>query len=76
MSVRAKMKCVSIAPCEWDSEAGSTIRLEPVIDGSDENKSFYRYTPGGQVVLSTVNKAAADQFVQGKEYYVDFTAAE
>jgi hypothetical protein len=49
--------------------------LEPVTSGSPENESFYKYTPGGKISLSTINADAAKQFVPGQYYYVDFTAA-
>lgn len=72
MSVRAKFRVDGVEK----QEDGSTIRLSPVIGGSEENDQFYRYTPGGNIILSTINQAAADQFVAGKEFYVDFTPAE
>lgn len=55
---------------------GNVIHMGPVYSGSDENKEFFKATPGGQITLNVLNEAAASQFVQGKEYYVDFTAAE
>ena len=53
-----------------------SVRLTPVVDGSEENKNFYKWTPGGQIQLSTINKAAADELKPGSAYYVDFTKAE
>jgi hypothetical protein len=76
MSVRAKMKCDSKEQEAYEMEMlGGTVRLSPVTSGSEENKQFYRYTPGGQLVLSTINQAAFDQFEIGQEYYVDVTPA-
>lgn len=72
MSVRAKFKCEVVV----SRTNGSEIDLAPVTNGSDENKEFYKYTPGGSIKLSTVNAEAAKQFVPGREYYVDFTPAE
>lgn len=72
MGVRAKMVC---EVKEGSSEGGGTVRLAPVINGSEENKQFYKYTPGGGLVLSTINPAAFDSFDLGKEYYVDVTPA-
>jgi len=74
MSVRAKFKCISVTVGEGEY-ATAQISLEPVIDGSDENKSFYKYTPGGRIDLQVVNPAAAGQFSPGQEFYVDFTPA-
>lgn len=73
MSVRAKMKCDALQPAT-DGEGG-TVMLRPVISGSPENDEFYKYTPGGQLQLSTINQEAYDQFEQGREYYVDVSPA-
>lgn len=73
MTVRAKFKVQSIT----ESEGGmKSVRLHPVTSGSPENAEFYEYTPGGSIDLSTLNPAAAAQFVPGKSFYVDFTPAE
>ena len=69
MGVRAKFKCVDVA----DNSDSKTIRLEAVIDGSSENKEFFRWTPSGQITIGCVNEQASRQFEVGKEYYVDFT---
>lgn len=69
--VRAKFACVK-AEKAYDS---GHVDLEPVIDGSPENESFYKWTPGGRIQLSVVNDAAFERFEVGKEYYVDFTRA-
>jgi hypothetical protein len=67
--VRAKLTCV----CN-DEQQGVVLR--PVVDGSEENKQFFKYTPGGQVQLNVLNEAASAQFEVGKEYYADFTPAD
>lgn len=74
MSVRAKMKCESKSDAA-DSNGGD-VRLFPVMSGSEENDSFYKYTPGGSLHLSTINQAAFDHFEVGKEYYIDIKPAE
>lgn len=74
MSVRAKFKCTSKEANPHGG--GDLIRLDPVIDGSEENKRFFRATPGGQIQLATVNPQAAEQFEVGHEYYVDFAKFE
>lgn len=71
MGVRAKFQCTAV-----HGEAAKTIALLPVYSGSEENKSFFSYTPGGSITLAIVNEEAAKQFEVGKEYYVDFTLAE
>lgn len=73
MSVRAKFVC------GWKTTnaagQGDQIYLSPVYSGSEENEKFFAATPGGQIQLFTTNPDAAAQFVQGKEYFVDFTPA-
>lgn len=72
MTVRAKFKVLSVTESEGNLKSA---RLQPVTSGSPENAEFYKWTPGGQIELSTMNPAAAEQFVPGKEFYVDFTPA-
>lgn len=74
MSVRAKMSVVSIDK-STETGGGGTVQLAPVIDGSKENAEFYKYTPSGSLILSTINQAAFDQFAFGKEYYIDISPA-
>lgn len=76
MTVRAKFRVYSKTPT-YDVDKninGYTIHLGPVYDPdpNSENGRFYKYTPGGQITLSTVNVEAADQLDISKEYYVDF----
>lgn len=54
---------------------GDSVLLDPVYSGSEENKEFFKYTPGGSIYLNVVNPPALEQFKQGAEYYVDFTPA-
>lgn len=73
MSVRAKFRVTEKTPAGGDN--GTRVALAPVVDGSEENKEFYRWTPGGSITLDTINDAAAAQFDVGAEFYVDFTKA-
>jgi hypothetical protein len=59
--------------CNWKDKGN--VYLSPVYSGSEENKQFFQATPGGMINLNVVNEAAAEQFVQGQEYYIDFTPA-
>lgn len=73
MPVRAKFKCEKCSP-----ENGGdypTIRLSAVINGSNENEEFFRYTPSGTITLGLANVETAKHFQEGQEYYVDFTPA-
>ena len=66
--VRAKFVVYSV-------EEGK-IKLTPVMDGSEENRRFFKYTPYGQIEIGTINEDAIKQFIPGKSFYVDFTEAE
>ena len=67
---RAKFKCVE----EGRNENSKFFKLNPVTTGSEENKQFFQYTPGGHIELNVVNENVS--FEVGKEYYVDFTKVE
>lgn len=72
MSVRAKFKVVSIT----EQEGGlRSVTLQPVVGGSPENEKFFKYTPSGQIQIGVMNPDAAQHFVPGKVFYVDFTEA-
>lgn len=73
MSVRAKFRVGSVSRNE---DGSGTVSLSVVTSGSPENESFFRATPGGSISLSTINAEALEQFEEGKEVYVDFSAAE
>lgn len=76
MAVRAKFVCSGKNETGVCLNSKATIiTLTPVTNGSEENKTFWKYTPCGKIELSTVNQNAADQFEVGKEYYIDFTPA-
>jgi hypothetical protein len=78
MSVRAKFKVNEITMRRhWTEGKGTlyTIKLTPVMGGSEENKKFYEASPAGQIELGTLNTDAGEQFELGGEYYVDFTKA-
>lgn len=76
--VRAKFYVTGVEPngATKEEDKGATVTLFPVTGGSAENENFYKWTPCGNIILSTINKAAADQFKVGMEFYVDFTPAE
>jgi hypothetical protein len=89
MSVRAKFRVNSITRTEADyydrAKNGDAVTKVPVAhiyltavydaNPESENGRFFHASPAGSIQLSTVNKAAADQFEEGKSYYIDFTPA-
>lgn len=76
MSVRAKFLVTEKKQSHSTPESVFTITMNPVTSGSPENDTFYKYTPGGQLVLSVLNPAAAAVFEVGGQYYLDITRAE
>lgn len=47
------------------------LEFSAVISGSPENKSFFRWTPNGNLKLGVVNPAIGESFEVGSEYYID-----
>lgn len=72
MTVRAKFKVTQITEHEGGIKA---VKLQAVTSGSEENNTFFKWTPSASIDLSTLNSFAAERFVPGKEFYVDFTEA-
>ncbi len=52
------------------------VKLTPVVSGSKENESFSMYTPTGEISMHITNPSAIGFFEAGKEYYVQFSAAD
>jgi hypothetical protein len=73
MTVRAKFKVQSTTEMEGGLK---TANLTPVTSGSPENEQFFKWTPGGQIQLGTINPEAGAQFVPGRQFYVDFTPSD
>lgn len=72
-SVRAKFICNQIT----QYITNKNVRFIPVMTGSEENKSFAKYTPGGELNLTIdPSTSAYDTFEIGKSYYIDITLAE
>lgn len=73
MNVKAKFICQSV-----NHMIGlKAVKLYPVTSGSEENKSFAKYTPGGDLSLQ-INEGtlAYDFFEPGKEYFLTFDKVE
>jgi len=71
--MRAKFKCEDITKY---SGGFVGVTLQPVVEGSEENKQFWKNTPQGQLKMNITNPIAQGFFEPGKEYYLDITPAE
>jgi hypothetical protein len=74
--VRCKFRVSSYETFLDRGEELRRIKLQVVVDGSDENKQFFRWTPSGTIEIGTLNHKAWEQFPLGAEMYVDFTPVE
>lgn len=45
-------------------------------DGSDEDNTFAKFSPGANLSINIANPALWEQFKVGDKFYVDFTPAE
>lgn len=72
--IRAKFKVDEVVTDEVCD--GFTVRMSPVIDGSEENKNFWKYTPGGFFEMLVDNPDLKGTFEEGQEYYIDLSLAK
>lgn len=74
MKVRAKMVCTLVQ--DQTGSGGKLVRFRAVIDGSEENKSFSKYTPAANSEMWISDETPASNFFEeGQEYYVDYSKA-
>ncbi|MEH2374022.1 hypothetical protein [Nostoc sp.] len=73
--IRAKFTCQRNI-FNHETQTAEVI-LHPVTTNppSEENLTFWKATPAGQITLQITNPKASAQFCVGCDYYVDFTAA-
>lgn len=70
---RCKLKVRSKSEYEGGTHE---IIMYPVVQGSEENKKFFKFTPGGEFKLQVVSSETAQTLEVGKEYYIDISPAE
>ncbi len=78
MQVRAKFVCNGVQKHESTvpGEGQEQVSMIPVSTGSEENKSFAKWTPAGGLSLCINEGTQAYGFFEpGKEYYVTLEAA-
>lgn len=70
-TVIAKFKCEKSEPNIGDQ---TDVTFSAVTDGCEENKSFSRWTPAGNLTMCISNETPASKFFQpGEEYYLTFS---
>ncbi len=71
-TVKAKFICQLVT----DNGTQKVAQLNAVYGGSEENRSFSKFTPSGQLTITVDNETAAAGFFQPKEeYYLTFEKA-
>lgn len=71
MSILAKFTCNEVK----HSVGLEAVNLTPVIGGSDENKSFSKWTPSGNLTMGITNPDVFGFFIPGKAYYITIQEA-
>ena len=74
MTVRAKFTCQEIRHMFTQSPDAvcAEIRLTAVYGEGNENASWSKWTPSGEIKMTITNPAAIDKFELGRSYFVDF----
>ncbi|BAZ50122.1 hypothetical protein NIES4103_27360 [Nostoc sp. NIES-4103] len=68
--MRAKFYVETVAD---HASGANSVLLQPVLQNSEENKTFWQATPGGKLEMYITNPNAKSFFEAGKEYYIDIT---
>lgn len=58
------------------SQSQTRVEMSPVTCGSPENENFFRWTPSGKITMDCTLPHVGSTFVPGREYSVQFFAAE
>lgn len=73
MTIRAKFTVTAKEQVVYNGNDVQTIvKMMAVYGNSPENKEFFKYTPSGNINVGVLPEKIADQFILGKDYYVDF----
>ncbi|MDO8421554.1 MAG: hypothetical protein Q7S99_05280 [Parvibaculum sp.] len=84
-SMRAKLKVGFVQEHFYGAEGAKsqeTLSMHAVSaskypdDGSDENNTYAKFSPGADLKINIANPALFGGFTVGDEYYVDFTKAD
>jgi hypothetical protein len=74
-NVRTKFLCIKVE--DQPIHEMKNVSFMAVVEGSEENKSFSKYTPSGNLNLDiSYETQASNFFEEGKEYFLDISIAE
>jgi hypothetical protein len=79
VTMRAKMKIHTVTKTEYGEEVAMGAVCKPEgypEDGSDENNTYAKFTPQGDLSLTIANEALFGKLLPGQEFYIDFTLAD
>ncbi|MGX1196407.1 hypothetical protein [Parvibaculum sp. MBR-TMA-1.3b-4.2] len=78
--MRAKMEIREICKPGPDIEVLRMTAVGPnkayPEDGSDEDNTYAKFTPSGDLELTVANPALHGKFSEGERYYLDFSKAD
>lgn len=70
---RCKFTCTSKTIQGAGENQSVSFAFSPVTTGSEENKEFWKWTPGGKLEFNCLNKNV--DFEIGQDYYLDISLA-
>ena len=74
MTTRAKFQVLDVLYREHEGVKNSIlVKMYAVQATNEENKSFWKYTPSGNIEMTISNPDTFELFKPGKEFYIDFT---
>ncbi|KKN47808.1 hypothetical protein LCGC14_0659290 [marine sediment metagenome] len=74
--IRCKFNVDSITHRDDNGDPVVAVEMSAVTgDGSPENDAFWKYTPSGSLLFTTVNASAVASLKPGGEYYLDIIPA-
>lgn len=73
MKTRCKFMCISKTMRGTGESAHNSFEFAPVVDGSAEDKSFWKWTPSGKLEFQCTNPDV--DFEPGKAYFLDISEA-
>lgn len=77
--MRAKMVINEVKRYEHSEQLSMSAVPKPNgydTDGLDEDNTFAKFSPSGQLTLTVANPALFGKFNPGEKYYLDFTKAD